>query len=88
VFESNDLDLWERIRRTITAFLMRVWRDGALFGATPEQAFYVKCDEETNPPEQVEAGQVTIEIGIAPVRPAEFVVFRLSQLTGGGQVAE
>jgi phage tail sheath protein FI len=88
VFEPNDLDLWERIRRTITAFLMRLWRDGALFGATPEQAFYVKCDEETNPPEQVEAGQVTIEIGIAPVRPAEFVVFRLSQLTGGGQVAE
>lgn len=88
VFESNDLDLWERIRRTITAFLLRLWRDGALFGATPEQAFYVKCDEETNPPEQVEAGQVTVEVGIAPVRPAEFVVFRLAQLTGGGQVAE
>ena len=51
VFEPNDLDLWQRIRRTITAFLLGVWRDGALFGATPEEAFYVKCDAETNPPD-------------------------------------
>jgi Bacteriophage tail sheath protein len=88
VFESNDQDLWERIKRTVDAFLTRLWRGGALFGARPQDAFYVKCDEETNPPDLVEAGQVTIEIGIAPVRPAEFVVFRLAQLTGGGQVAE
>jgi phage tail sheath protein FI len=88
VFEPNDQDLWQRIRRTITAFLLRLWRDGALFGLTPEQAFYVKCDEETNPPETVEAGQVVVEIGIAPVRPAEFVVIRISQLAGGGQIAE
>jgi hypothetical protein len=88
VFEPNDLDLWQRIRRTITAFLVERWRDGALFGATPEQAFYVKCDEETNPPEVVDAGQVVVEIGIAPVKPAEFVVFRLAQLTGSGQVSE
>ena len=54
-----------RIRRTITAFLYRVWRDGALFGATPEQAFYVKCDDETNPSEVIEAGQVVCEIGVA-----------------------
>ena len=54
----------------------RTWREGALFGATPEQAFYVKCDAETNPPDVVEAGQVIVEIGIAPVKPAEFVVFR------------
>jgi uncharacterized protein len=88
VFEPNDLDLWQRIRRTITAFLLGLWREGALFGATPEQAFYVKCDDETNPPDVVESGTVVVEIGIAPVRPAEFVVFRLSQLTGGGQVNE
>ena len=69
-------------------FLMRLWRSGALFGATPEQAFYVKCDEETNPPEVIEAGQVVCEIGIAPVKPAEFVIFRLSQFTGGGGEAE
>jgi hypothetical protein len=88
VFEPNDLDLWQRIRRTITGFLLRVWRDGALFGATPEEAFYVKCDTETNPPEVVDAGKVVCEIGVAPVKPAEFVVFRLSQFSGGASVNE
>jgi phage tail sheath protein FI len=65
-------------------FMTRVYRSGALFGASPTEAFYVKCDAETNPPEQVEAGQVVCEIGIAPVKPAEFIIFRLSQFTGGG----
>jgi uncharacterized protein len=88
VFEPNDQDLWARIRRTITAFLLNVWRDGALFGATPEEAFYVKCDAETNPPEAVDAGIVACEIGIAPVKPAEFVVFRISQYSGGADVSE
>src|SRR5262249_32779343 len=88
VFEPNDLDLWQRIRRTISAFLLRVWRDGALFGATPEEAFYVKCDSETNPPDVVDAGQVVCEIGIAPVKPAEFVVFRIAQFSGGALVSE
>ncbi|WP_217923600.1 phage tail sheath family protein [Miltoncostaea oceani] len=83
VFEPNDHRLWTRLRISSANFLTRVWRDGALFGATPEQAFYVKCDAETNPPEAVEAGQVVIEIGIAPVKPAEFVVFRISQFTAG-----
>ena len=84
VFEPNDHNLWAKMRRTINAFLVNEWRKGALFGATPEQAFYVKCDEETNPPEIVDAGQVVCEIGIAPVKPAEFVIFRLSQFSGGG----
>jgi phage tail sheath protein FI len=88
VFEPNDLDLWQRIKRTITAFLLGVWRDGALFGATPDAAFYVKCDEETNPPDVVDRGQVVCEIGIAPVKPAEFVVFRLAQFSGGADVSE
>ena len=88
VFEPNDLDLWQRIRRTITAFLLRVWRDGALFGATPEEAFFVKCDSETNPPDMVDAGYVVCEIGIAPVKPAEFVVFRLAQFSGGAELNE
>lgn len=83
VFEPNDHRLWTRLRISSANFLTRVWRDGALFGATPEQAFYVKCDAETNPPEAVEAGQVVIEIGIAPVKPAEFVIFRISQFTAG-----
>jgi len=88
VFEPNDLDLWQRVKRTITAFLTRVWRDGALFGATPDEAFYVKCDEELNPPEVRDAGQLIIEIGLAPVKPAEFVIFRISQWQGGGGVEE
>lgn len=83
VFEPNDQRLWTRLRISSANFLTRVWRDGALFGATPDQAFFVKCDEETNPPDVVEAGQVVIEIGIAPVKPAEFVVFRISQFTAG-----
>ena len=82
VFEPNDQTLWSAIRRDATAFLKRVWMDGALLGATPDQAFYVKCDEELNPAEVRDAGQVIIEIGIAPVKPAEFVVFRISQWAG------
>ncbi|MFJ5708017.1 phage tail sheath family protein [Streptomyces sp. NPDC093105] len=83
VFEPNDDALWARIRRTVAAFLVNEWRKGALFGLNPEEAFYVKCDRETNPPESVDSGHVVCEIGVAPVRPAEFVVFRLSQLTSG-----
>jgi phage tail sheath protein FI len=85
VFEPNDQLLWMRLSASVRAFLLRVWRSGALFGATPDEAFYVKCDAETNPPEVVEAGQVVCEIGISPVKPAEFVVFRLSQFAGGGE---
>jgi phage tail sheath protein FI len=88
VFEPNDIDLWERVRRDISAFLIRVWRDGALFGATPAEAFYVKCDEELNPVEVRDAGQLIIEIGLAPVKPAEFVIFRISQWAGTAAVAE
>jgi phage tail sheath protein FI len=83
VFEPNDASLWTQLRVSASNFLTRVWRDGALFGATPAEAFYVKCDAETNPPDLVEAGQVTVEIGVAPVKPAEFVVFRISQFQVG-----
>jgi len=82
VFEPNDADLWARVRRDISAFLRMVWRSGALFGATPEEAFYVKCDEELNPLEVRDAGQLIIEIGMAPVKPAEFVIVRISQWAG------
>jgi Bacteriophage tail sheath protein len=88
VFEPNDLDLWQRVKRTLNAFLVRTWRDGALFGATPQEAFYVKCDAETNPPDVIDAGQLVVEVGIAPVKPAEFVIFRLAQYSGGAAVAE
>jgi phage tail sheath protein FI len=82
VFEPNAPDLWSKIRRNVGAFLNSVWATGALLGATPEQAFFVRCDETTNRPEVLEQGQVVIDIGVAIVRPAEFVVFRLSQWAG------
>ena len=86
VFEPNDYILWRSIRRDISAFLTRVWRDGALFGRTPDEVFFVKCDAETNPPEVRDAGQVVAIIGVAPVKPAEFVVFKLSQWSGGAEI--
>ncbi|WP_329576747.1 phage tail sheath family protein [Kitasatospora sp. NBC_01250] len=81
VFEPNDDRLWSSIRRNITAFLTEEWRRGALFGQTAAEAFYVKCDRENNPPESIDLGQVICEIGVAPVKPAEFVVFRLAQFS-------
>jgi phage tail sheath protein FI len=83
VFEPNDRTLWKSIRRDIGAFLTRLWRDGALMGRTPEEAFFVKCDEETNPPDVIDAGQVVTIIGVAPVKPAEFIIFRISQYASG-----
>jgi len=83
VFEPNDERLWSSLRISATNFLNRTWRQGALFGATPSQAFFVKCDAETNPQDVIEAGQVVIEIGICPVKPAEFVIFRISQFAAG-----
>ncbi|MDQ7033563.1 MAG: phage tail sheath subtilisin-like domain-containing protein [Anaerolineae bacterium] len=79
VFEPNDQFLWGRVRRDVGAFLKMVWGSGALFGAAPSDAFYVKCDAETNPPELRDLGQLVVEIGISPVKPAEFVIFRISQ---------
>ncbi len=88
VFEPNDLNLWQRVKRTINAFLARVWLDGALFGATPGEAFWVKCDGENNTSETIDAGQLIVEIGIAPVKPAEFVIFRIAQFSGGASLTE
>jgi phage tail sheath protein FI len=79
VFEPNDITLWEGVKRTLNAFLIGLWRQGALFGASPEEAFYVKCDAETNPPDSIDEGKLVVEVGIAPVKPAEFVIFRISQ---------
>jgi len=84
VFEPNDNLLWKSIRRDISAFLTQVWRDGALMGRTPQEAFFVKCDEETNPPDVRDAGQVVTVIGVAPVKPAEFVIFKISQSADAG----
>jgi phage tail sheath protein FI len=86
VFEPNEPMLWARIRRDVSAFLSTVWSTGALFGGSPAEAFYVKCDEELNPPAIRDLGQLIIEIGMAPVKPAEFVIFRISQWSPGAEV--
>lgn len=82
VFEPNDRDLWERVKRTVSNFLTGLWREGALYGASPAQAFYVKCDEDLNTPDTMILGRLYVEVGVCPVRPAEFVIFRVSQWTG------
>ncbi len=79
VFEPNDPDLWARVSRTVSNFLERLWRDGALFGTSPSEAFYVKCDGELNTHDTIMLGRLYVEVGVCPVRPAEFVIFRISQ---------
>lgn len=88
VFEPNDPKLWDSVKRTITMFLRGVWRDGALYGRTPDDAFYVKCDDENNPEDSRDRGVLTVEVGIAAVKPAEFVVFRISQYSEGASLDE
>lgn len=83
VFEPNDERLWARVRQTIRNFLTSVWQDGALMGTTPDEAFYVKCDRSTMTQNDIDNGRLICEIGIAAVKPAEFVVFRISQTTAG-----
>lgn len=87
-FEPNNTALWKKLARTITEFLDRVWRAGALFGKTAQEAFYVRIDEELNPPAVRALGEVYIEIGMAPVRPAEFIVVKIGTWEGGSQVIE
>ncbi len=84
VFEPNNRKLWARVNRDVSSFLRTVWRDDALFGSSPAEAFYVKVDDELNPPESRDMGRLIIEIGMAPVKPAEFVIFRISQWAGAG----
>ena len=79
VFEPNDMDLWERVKRTVSTFLERLWREGALFGASAAESFYVKCDGDINTPDTMMMGRLYVEVGVCPVRPAEFVIFRISQ---------
>ena len=85
VHEPNAPELWSKIRRNVNSFLNGVWASGALLGTAPEQAYYVRCDETTNPQEVRDLGQVVAEIGVAVVKPAEFVIFRLSQWAGPAQ---
>jgi len=82
VFEPNDELLWLRVRRSIEAFLENVWRSGALAGSTAEEAFYVDIGNNTMTKDDIDNGRLVCVIGIAPVKPAEFVVFRITQKTG------
>ena len=86
VFEPNDRPLWQDIKRDLNAFLRTMWRDGALMGRTPQEAFFVQCDEETNPRESIDQGRVVVVVGIAPVKPAEFIIFRIGQHAGGVEI--
>jgi uncharacterized protein len=87
VFEPNDYPLWARVRQSITNFLIRVWRDGALMGATQEEAFFVRCDRTTMTQDDIDNGRLIILVGIAPVKPAEFVIIRISQYTAEANLA-
>ncbi len=82
VFEPNDTTTRQSLIRDISNFLRAQWRAGALVGADPNQAFFVKCDEENNPQEEVDAGRLWVDIGVAPSKPAEFVIFRIAQSAG------
>jgi phage tail sheath protein FI len=83
VFEPNGQALWSAVGRDISAFLTTLWQQGALFGATAAEAFFVTCDASNNPPETRMLGQLVIDIGLAPVYPAEFVIIRITQKTAG-----
>jgi phage tail sheath protein FI len=88
VFEPNNSGLWATVKRQVSDFLTRVWRDGALIGDTPGDAFKVRIDAELNPPSIVALGQLIIEVIVYPATPAEFVVFRIIQQPGGPSVEE
>lgn len=86
IFEPNDERLWRSITASLEGFLNNFWRQGGLRGAVPSQAFYVKCDAETNPQSAIDGGQVNIEVGVALQRPAEFVIIKIGQFDGGTTV--
>lgn len=88
VFEPNNLALWQKLKRTLTDFLTRSWRDGALFGAKAEEAFYVRIDEILNPFSEQQLGRLNIEIGVRPSYPAEFIIVRIGIWDGGSEVSE
>ena len=88
VFEPSDEKLWKRVVQTVTEFLNRVWKDGALMGTKPEEAFFVKCDRTTMTQDDIDNGRLICIIGIAPVKPAEFVIFRIAQVKSGAEITE
>lgn len=88
VFEPNDPKLWARVKQTISQFLTSVWKSGALMGNTPDDAFFIKCDDTTMTPSDINNGRLVVQVGVAPVKPAEFVIFRIAQWQGGSAATE
>jgi phage tail sheath protein FI len=86
VFEPNGPRLWANIRQTVEDFLLVLWRDGALLGDKPDQAYFVRCDRTTMTQNDLDNGRLICLIGVAPVKPAEFVIFRIGQWTGDAKV--
>ena len=84
VFETNGEPLWSRMRANVDDFLLRVWRSGGLQGSRPQEAWYVRCDRSTMTEEDIASGRLICEIGVATVRPAEFVILRIQQILAGG----
>jgi hypothetical protein len=88
IFEPNNLQLWQKLKRSIGDFLTAEWRNGALFGKTAEEAFYVRIDETLNPFSEQQLGRLHIEVGLRPTYPAEFIIVRIGIWPGGGEVNE
>ena len=86
VFEPNNPRLWANIRQAVEDFLLVLWRDGALLGDKPEQAFFVRCDRTTMTQNDIDNGRLICLIGVAPTKPAEFVIFRIGQFTADAKV--
>jgi phage tail sheath protein FI len=81
VFEPNGERLWSNIRETISSFLYNEWTSGALLGASPKEAYFVKCDRSTMTQNDLDNGRLICLIGVAAIKPAEFVIFRIGQKT-------
>ena len=88
VFEPNNEKLWASVKQTVSQFLTIVWKGGALMGTTSEQAFFVKCGRDTMTQNDIDNGRLIILIGVAPIKPAEFVIFRIAQWQGGSSATE
>ena len=88
VFEPNNLQLWQKLKRSISEFLTRLWRDGALFGKSADEAFYVRIDEALNSDSTRALGRLYIEIGVRPAYPAEFIIVRIGLWQGGSNISE
>ncbi len=84
----NDEPLWARVEQSVENFLSRLWRDGALQGAKPELAYFVRVDRTTMTQDDIDNGRLIMIIGVAPVKPAEFVIIRIGQWHGGSEVTE